>query len=71
MPALDLDCTRGQYKERYADDPLRNGELIKTVNSATIGIVDEGAVKPRHPFHTSLAEGVVVTESAFIRLDGC
>lgn len=46
-------------------------ELIKTVNSATIGIVGGEAVKPRHPFHTSLAEGVVVTESAFIRLDGC
>lgn len=40
-------------KERYADDPLRNGELIKTVNSATIGIVDGGAVKPRHPYHMS------------------
>ena len=40
-------------KERYADNPLRNGELIKTVNSATIGIEDGRAVKLRHPYHTS------------------
>lgn len=28
-------------------------ELIKTLYSATIGIVDDWAVKPRHPYHMS------------------